>query len=81
MIQMIVKRDGRIVPYDREKIALAVLSAMKASGEGTVADAARVAEAVESTLEGRCGSEPPQIEVIQDIVEQELMQHEFLGAA
>ena len=81
MIQMIVKRDGRIVPYDREKIALAVLSAMKASGEGTVADAARIAEAVESTLAGRCGAEPPQIELIQDTVEQELMGHEFPGTA
>ncbi len=81
MIQMIIKRDGRIVPYDREKIALAVLRAMKASGEGTVADAARVAEAVESALESRCGAEPPQIEVIQDMVEQELMHHEFTNTA
>ena len=81
MIQMIIKRDGRVVPYDREKIALAVLRAMKASGEGTVADAARVAEAVESALESRCGAEPPQIEVIQDTVEQELMHHEFTNAA
>ncbi len=81
MIQMIIKRDGRVVPYDREKIALAVLRAMKASGEGTVADAARVAEAVESALESRCGAEPPQIEVIQDMVEQELMHHEFTNTA
>ena len=81
MIQMIVKRDGRIVPYDKEKIAMAVLRAMKASGEGTVADAARIAEAVESTLESRGGAEPPQIELIQDTVEQELMSHEFPGTA
>ena len=81
MIQMIIKRDGRVVPYDKEKIAMAVLSAMKASGEGTVADAARIADSVESTLIGRCGSEPPQIEVIQDTVEQELMSHEFPGTA
>ncbi len=81
MIQMIVKRDGRVVPYDKEKIAMAVLQAMKASGEGTVADAARIAEAVESTLEGICGAEPPQIEVIQDTVEQELMRHEFPSTA
>lgn len=69
MIQMIVKRDGRIVPYDKEKIAMAILMAMKASGEGSVADAARVADAVESDLIRRCGPEPPQIEVIQDTVE------------
>ena len=81
MIQMIVKRDGRVVPYDKEKIAMAVLSAMKASGEGSVAEAARIADAVEGTLEGRCGTEPPQIEVIQDTVEQELMHHEFPGTA
>ncbi len=81
MIQMIVKRDGRVVPYDREKIALAVLTAMKAAAEGTVADAARVAESVEQVLESRCGAEPPQIELIQDTVEQELMQREFHAAA
>ncbi len=81
MIQLIVKRDGRVVPYDREKIALAVLSAMKAAAEGTVADAARVAESVEQALESRCGAEPPQIELIQDMVEQELMQREFHSAA
>ena len=81
MIQMIVKRDGRIVPYDKEKIAMAVLSAMKAAGEGTVADAARIAEAVEYTLEGKTGAEPPQIELIQDTVEQTLMSHAFPSAA
>lgn len=81
MIQLIVKRDGRVVPYDREKIALAVLTAMKAAAEGTVADAARVAESVEQALESRCGAEPPQIELIQDMVEQELMQREFHSAA
>ena len=70
MIQLIVKRDGRVVPYDREKIALAVLTAMRAAAEGTVADAARVAESVEQALESRCGAEPPQIELIQDMVEQ-----------
>ena len=81
MIQMIIKRDGRVVPYDKEKIAVAVLRAMKASGEGTVSDAGRIADAVEGTLEGICGAEPPQIEVIQDTVEKELMHHEFPGTA
>ena len=81
MIQMIVKRDGRIVPYDKEKIAMAVLRAMKASGEGTVADAARIADSVERTLDGREGAQPPEIELIQDTVEQELMSHEFPGTA
>ena len=81
MIQMIIKRDGRVVPYDKEKIAMAVLSAMKASGEGSVADAARISDAVEYTLEGKTGAEPPQIELIQDTVEQTLMSHSFPNAA
>ena len=81
MIQLIIKRDGRLVPYDKEKIAMAVLQAMKASGEGSVAEAARIADAVESALERRSGAEPPQIEVIQDTVEQELMHHEFPASA
>ena len=41
MIQSIIKRDGRVVLYDQNKIAAAILRALEASREGDAADAAR----------------------------------------
>ena len=51
MIHSITKRDGRVVLYDQNKIAAAILKALEATGEGDAADAARVANAVHSALE------------------------------
>ena len=68
MIKSIIKRDGRVVLYDQNKIASAVLRAMEASGEGNAADAARVANDVQGDLESRFASQAPNIEAIQDTV-------------
>ena len=46
MIQSIKKRDGRVVLYDQNKIAGAILKALEVSGNGDAADAARVANNV-----------------------------------
>lgn len=81
MIQSIMKRDGRIVLYDQTKIAQAVLKSLEASGEGDAADAARVANDVHRELEGHFSSETPNIELIQDAVEHQLMNHGFTAAA
>ena len=35
MIQSIIKRDGRVVLYDQNKIAAAILRSLEASGEAT----------------------------------------------
>ena len=51
MIKSIKKRDGRIVLYNEDKIAQAILKAMQASGEGDASDAAGVANSVEASLE------------------------------
>ena len=51
MIQSIIKRDGRVVLYDQNKIAGAILKALEVSGDGNAADAARVANDVQSILE------------------------------
>ena len=34
MIHSIIKRDGRVVLYDQNKIAAAILKALEASGDG-----------------------------------------------
>ena len=81
MIQSIIKRDGRVVFYDQNKIAAAILRALEASGDGNAADAARVANDVQRTLERLFPNEMPGIEAIQDTVEQQLMNHGFTKAA
>ena len=77
MIKSIKKRDGRIVLYNEDKIAQAILKAMQASGEGDASDAAGVANSVEASLEKLCGNNPPTIEQIQDQVEKDLMSAGF----
>jgi anaerobic ribonucleoside-triphosphate reductase len=81
MIRSIIKRDGRVVLYDESKIAAAVLRAMEAARDGDAAAAAKTANAVQAALEKKCGEEPPQIEEIQDAVEQALMRSGHKEAA
>ena len=81
MIQSIIKRDGRVVLYDQNKIAAAILRSMEASQDGNAADAARVANDVQRDLEGQFHNTSPNIEAIQDSVERQLMNHGFNAAA
>lgn len=81
MITSITKRDGRVVLYDQNKIASAILRAMEAAREGDAADAARVANDVQGELESRFPAQAPNIERIQDTVERQLMNHGFSAAA
>ena len=81
MIKSIIKRDGRVVLYDQAKIAAAVLRALEVSGEGNAADAARIANDVERSLESVFAAQSPNIEAIQDAVEKQLMDHGFNAAA
>ncbi len=81
MIHSIIKRDGRVVLYEQNKIAAAILKALEAAREGDAADAARVANDVQRELEVLFPSEAPNIEAIQDTVEKQLMNHGFNAAA
>ncbi len=81
MIQSIIKRDGRVVLYDQNKIASAILRSLEAAREGDAADAARIANDVQRELENRFASQSPNIEAIQDTVERQLMNHGFSSAA
>ena len=81
MIQSIIKRDGRVVLYDQNKIAAAILKALEVSGDGNAADAARVANDVQRELESKFLTDSPHIELIQDTVEKQLMNHGFNAAA
>ena len=81
MIQSIIKRDGRVVLYDQQKIAAAILKALEVAREGDAADAARIANDVQRELESQFASDSPNIEAIQDAVERQLMNHGFIAAA
>jgi ribonucleoside-triphosphate reductase (thioredoxin) len=79
----IIKRDGRTVPFERQRIARAVSRAMAASGEGEPQhDAERVTEAVLAALNKRYpSSHIPQVEEIQDLVEESLILLDFARTA
>jgi len=73
-MKTIIKRDGRAVPFDKEKIITAILKAFGAVGEiddyaNTKAE--NIASYIESKVEER--EEPYSVEEIQDLVEQGLM--------
>jgi ribonucleoside-triphosphate reductase len=70
----IIKRDGRIVPFDKEKIVSAILKAFGAVGtidEYAKTKAENIANYIAEKVEGR--PEPYGVEEIQDLVEQGLM--------
>jgi len=76
--ERIEKRDGRCVPFERERIASAVLRAQAAVGEDDPSFAAEIAELVEFSLARRHAEAvhegPPGIEEIQDLVERALIE-------
>ncbi len=75
MIKKIVKRDGRIVPFDKEKIVFAILQAAVAVGGRDRKTAEAAADDVVVMLEKRNyrGSFPT-VEEVQDIVEKCLIE-------
>lgn len=85
-LQKIQKRDGAIVPFDEKRIFRAVTRAMTATGEGTEANAEQVVAKVLDALLGIKTSTKdkhftPNVELIQDIVENELIALNFSQTA
>lgn len=80
----VIKRNGAIVDYSRDKISNAIYRAMMESGQNaTNEDAEKVALAVEEKLKKKYYSrqEIPHVEQIQDYVEEALMSAGFMLAA
>ncbi len=73
------KRDGRIVPFDPSRIINAVRHAMEACGEGIFEiDPQRVSDAALAALAQRLpNGHVPQVEEIQDLVEESLILLDF----
>lgn len=78
------KRDGRIVPFDFDKIVTAIGKSMEETLEGNAADAVLVAHRVAGELVAvakKYKGFAPNVEAIQDEVERQLMLSEFTESA
>jgi ribonucleoside-diphosphate reductase alpha chain len=76
------KRDGRIVPFEENRILNAIAKAMGVTGEGTHDDAEKVSERVVAELNRKFPAEHlPTIEEIQDVVETELIVLDYAKTA
>ena len=74
MINTIVKRDGRCVLFDIDKIANAIFKAAQALGGSDYEMAQNLAQQVADYLENTCHNETPSVEEIQDAVEHVLVE-------
>ena len=78
-IKEIRKREGNIVPFDQSRITDAIYKAMQAAGEGNLSrDPLRISDRVVKKL-GKRYPPPhvPQVEGIQDLVEETLILRDF----
>jgi len=78
IIRKVVKRSGRVVPFNQKKIEIAVVKAFSSTNEGSVKEAKLVAEKVTQMLgRGKEKGYIPGIEDVQDAVEKVLMILDF----
>jgi ribonucleoside-triphosphate reductase len=81
-VGQIRKRDGRIVPFEADKITQAVEKAIQATGGDDIEKAAKVSQQVVSILEITCrGLRVPDVEEIQDLVEKVLIENGYSDVA
>ena len=71
---LIIKRDGRKVPFDKEKISNAVERAYKHLGKTSNGVAEEIAGLIEFIIKEQ--DETPSVELIQDWVEQRIMSYD-----
>ncbi|MBB4267041.1 ribonucleoside-triphosphate reductase [Roseospira visakhapatnamensis] len=71
--QAVVKRDGLVAPFDRDRIRSAIERAGKATGEFEGSEADLLAIQATKVLAHRFHDRTPHIEQIQDVVEQALI--------
>jgi len=77
----IKKRDGNITGFDAAKITAAILKAGKATGEFEEREARRLTMRVLSMAKAVHLPDPPDVESIQDVVEQVLLDSPFRATA
>jgi len=81
-IKQIKKRDGSIVPFDKDKVFSALFKSGQASGEYNREEAQRLADVVTAILEHKFNDHlTPSVEQIQDIIEIILIQSNWARTA
>ncbi len=73
MIESIRKREGHLVKFNRKKIVEAIFAAMQAAGEESQTTAEEITDRVIIKLEEIFKNKIPQVEEVQDIVEESLI--------
>lgn len=74
MITQIIKRDGRKLPFNIEKIANAIYKAAQSVGGSNYNEALDIASKVCNLIEDMYGKDIPTVEQIQDVVEKVLVE-------
>ncbi len=75
MERNIVKRDGRVEPFEARKITHAIFKAALACGGSDETLAAQLTDQVLTEIDRRYGSRTPDVEGVQDIVEKVLIEN------
>lgn len=75
MLNTIIKRDGRTMNFDLEKISQAIFKAAQAIGGKDYEQAKNLALQVQQELEETMGDTPPTVEQVQDTVEHVLIKN------
>lgn len=73
MVREIIKRDGRVEPYEKSKVAGAIFEAAKSVGGSDYNEACDLADNVQWLLDQRFGDKIPTVEEVQNAVEQTLI--------
>ena len=71
--EQVIKRDGRRAPFDADRIRAAILKAGQAAGEFDAGEADLLCAQVVKILRHQYRQQAPDIERIQDVVEQTLI--------
>lgn len=77
----IIKRNGRVMPFDEGKITTAIWKAMHAVGTADRAAAKQLSGRVVEYLYETFADKPPKVEEIQDAVERVLIETGYIKAA
>ena len=81
MVTHVKKRDGSIILFNKERIAEAIFSAMKATGIGRKDKAQELAQKVARMVEEKNPYQIPSVEEIQDSIEEVLIKDNDHAAA
>jgi ribonucleoside-triphosphate reductase len=81
MANTVRKREGQLVEFDRKKIVEAIFAAMQVMGEENKSRSEKITDQVIKKLEERFKDNIPQVEEVQDIVEETLIKEGMVKVA